>query len=75
MISITLARAKISSTYKNQPTVLIFDEIVSHLDEKRKIDLFEEIAATSLQAFFSATSVDLIPREFVEKEILDVIDV
>lgn len=65
MISITLARAKISATYKNQPTVLIFDEVVSHLDEKRKNDLFEEIAAASLQSFFSATSADLVPSAYV----------
>lgn len=51
MIGITLARAKISATYKNQPTILIFDEVVSHLDEKRKRDLFAEISATELQSF------------------------
>ncbi len=66
MIGITLARAKISATYKNQPTVLIFDEVVSHLDEKRKESLFEEVAATSLQSFFSATSFDLIPQSYLK---------
>jgi len=64
MISITLARAKISAAYKNQPTILIFDEVVSHLDEGRKENLFAEIAATNLQSFFSATSPDLIPQKF-----------
>lgn len=67
MIGITLARAKISATYKNHPTILIFDEVVSHLDEKRKKDLFAEISATNLQAFFSATSEDLIPQEFLKE--------
>ncbi len=61
MLGITLARARISSAYKNQPTILIFDEVVSHLDEERKKNLFEEISAANLQAFFSATSVELIP--------------
>lgn len=75
MISITLARAKISSTYKNQPTILIFDEIVSHLDEKRKEDLFTEIAATKLQAFFSATSADLIPQRFMETDLIEIIEI
>jgi DNA replication and repair protein RecF len=75
MIGITLARAKISATYKNQPTVLIFDEIVSHLDEGRKKDLFAEISATNLQSFFSATSADLIPRAFVEKGLVEVIEI
>ncbi len=75
MIGITLARAKISSTYKNQPTVLIFDEIVSHLDEGRKKDLFTEILATNLQSFFSATSADLIPKDFIEKRLVEVIEI
>lgn len=75
MISITLARAKISANYKNQPTILIFDEIVSHLDEKRKKDLFEEIAATDLQAFFSATTANLIPEKFIENNSIDVVEV
>ncbi|NBX52206.1 MAG: hypothetical protein EBT63_00945 [Proteobacteria bacterium] len=64
MISITLARAKISANYKNFPTILIFDEIISHLDNQRKIHLFDEISQTNLQSFYSATSQDLIPTNF-----------
>ncbi len=63
MIAITIARAKICSQYRNQPTILIFDEIVSHLDDKRKIDLLSEIGATNLQCFFSATNFELVPFE------------
>ena len=73
MMSITLSRAKISSSYKNLPTMLIFDEIVSHLDSTRKTNLFEEIIATNLQAFFSATSTDLIPEEFIDKNLIDIV--
>ena len=75
MLSITLARAKISATYKNQPTVLIFDEVVSHLDEGRKSDLFAEIQAAKLQSFFSATHSGLIPEAYLESDSLDVIEV
>ncbi len=67
MIGITLARARISANYKNQPTILIFDEVVSHLDDKRKIDLFAEIQAANLQSFFSATSADLIPQQYLNQ--------
>lgn len=67
MIGITLARAKISANYKNQPTILIFDEVVSHLDEGRKENLFAEIESTHLQSFFSATSPDLIPEKYLQK--------
>lgn len=64
MISISLARAKISANYKNQPTILIFDEVVSHLDNQRKSHLFEEILQIKIQSFFSATSFELIPEIF-----------
>ena len=75
MISITLARAKISATYRNQPTILIFDEIVSHLDEKRKSDLLEEVSAANLQTFLSATTANLIPQEFLKKDLIEVFDI
>lgn len=67
MLGITLARARISSAYKNQPTILIFDEVVSHLDEERRRNLFDEISAANLQAFFSATSADLIPLQSAQE--------
>ncbi|MBM5782455.1 MAG: hypothetical protein FJ368_03430 [Pelagibacterales bacterium] len=75
MISITLARAKISAIYKNQPTILIFDEVVSHLDEKRKNDLFEEIKMTNLQTFFSVTSKSLIPQHYLENDVMEFVEV
>jgi DNA replication and repair protein RecF len=67
MMSISLARAKISASYKNQATILIFDEVVSHLDEGRKIALFEEVLQNNLQIFASATSTEIIPGQFLEK--------
>jgi DNA replication and repair protein RecF len=67
MISISLARVKISASYKNNPTILILDEIVSHLDNKRKEALCEEISMTNIQSFYSATSDELMPNNFVNK--------
>ena len=75
MLSITLARAKISSQYKNQPTILILDEIVSHLDEKKKLDLLDEMSKTDLQCFFSATTKELIPEEFLKKNLIEICDI
>jgi DNA replication and repair protein RecF len=72
MIGITLARAKISASYKNQPTILIFDEVASHLDDKKKTDLFFEINSTNLQAFFSATSADLVPPQILAEDFFEV---
>ena len=74
MIGITLARGKISATYKNQPTILIFDEVVSHLDEKRKSDLFAEVKAANLPAFFSATTKDLLPIQYSQDDQLQIIE-
>ena len=74
MIGITLARAKISANYKNQPTILLFDEIVSHLDSERKQHLFDEIIQTNLQCFFSSTSKELIPEKYITDELVQVFD-
>lgn len=74
MIGITLARAKISANYKNLPTILIFDEIFSHLDEGRKINLVNEIATNNLQAFFSATSSDLLPQKILDLDETQIIN-
>jgi len=63
MIGITLARAVISSKYRSHPTILIFDEVVAHLDEERKNNLLSEIKQSNLQTFLSATHQDLIPQE------------
>ena len=67
MLSISLARAKISRNYKNQPTILLFDEVVSHMDLSRKTALFNEINEINLQSFYTATSFDLIPIELQNK--------
>lgn len=74
MIGLTLARAKISSQYKSRPTILIFDEIFSHLDNQKKTNLLEEIENINIQSFFSATSKNLIPDEILKKNIIEIID-
>lgn len=61
MISISLARAKISAQYKNLPTIFLCDEVVSHLDDNRKLAFFDEVAQSKLQYFFTATNLQLIP--------------
>jgi DNA replication and repair protein RecF len=75
MIGITLARAQISARYKNQPTILIFDEVASHLDEKRKQDLFDEISLINLQSFFSAAAIELMPKDYLQNNLLEVVSI
>lgn len=67
MIAITIARAKISSQYRNQSTFIILDEIVSHLDDQRKKNLLSEIDDTNLQTFYSATNLSLLPSQLIDK--------
>jgi len=74
MIGITLARAKISYAYKNQPTILIFDEIMSHLDEVKKANLLTEIIQSNLQCFFSATTKNLLPKNVAQESLLQIIE-
>lgn len=74
MLSITLARAKISAIYKNNPTVLIFDEVVSHLDEGRKDNLFKEIKEVGLQSFFSATTKELVPQSHLD-DMVEIVEI
>lgn len=64
MISVTLACAKLSAVYKNRPTILVFDEALSHLDAANRMLLLQEIAATNLQTFFTLASEELIPTQF-----------
>lgn len=71
MIGITLARAKISAEFKNQPTILIFDEIMSHLDEKKKKNLLDEIQKSNLQCFFSVTDQSLIPQNDYKIQLIE----
>lgn len=75
MIGITLARAKISNNYKNQPTAIIFDEIVAHLDDKKQNDLFDELKDSKLQSFFSATAKDLLPKSYLNDQSLQTIKI
>jgi recombinational DNA repair ATPase RecF len=42
------------------------------LDDKKKTDLFFEINSTNLQAFFSATSADLVPPQILAEDFFEV---
>jgi DNA replication and repair protein RecF len=64
MLAISLARAKISTYYKKRPTILLFDEIFSHLDDNYKKYLLKEIYDLQIPAFFTATSHSMLPNNF-----------
>ena len=64
MLAISLARAKISAYYKKQPTILLFDEIFSHLDDNYKNCLLNEVYNLQIPVFFTATSYLMLPKGF-----------
>jgi recombinational DNA repair ATPase RecF len=67
MLAISLARAKISASYKKQPTILLLDEVFSHLDNDYKKYLLTEIYDLQIPAFFTATTNLMLPEGFCDK--------
>ncbi len=58
LIAITFARIKIFSLLNLPSAILLLDEIVSHLDDKKRINLLEEISRLNCQSFLTATHKD-----------------
>ena len=58
LITITFARIKVFSLLNLASPILLLDEIVSHLDNQKRLDLLQEILKLSCQSFLTATSND-----------------
>ena len=56
LIAITFARIKIFPLLNLPSAILLLDEIVSHLDDKKRADLLQEIATIHCQSFLTATN-------------------
>lgn len=55
LISIILADARLQAGLHGKAPVLLLDEITAHLDQKRRIALFDEIAELKMQAWMTGT--------------------
>ncbi len=55
LIAIVLANARIQAAEWGAPPLLLLDEVVAHLDRRRREALFEEVAALGAQAWLSGT--------------------
>lgn len=64
LIAITFARVKIFSLLNLPSAILLLDEIVSHLDNQKRINLLEEISRLDCQSFLTATNKDLFSPLF-----------
>ncbi len=59
LLSIILAEAKAKAIWKNSVPVLLLDEVVSHLDEKKREFLFSYLIEIGSQFWLTGTDVDL----------------
>lgn len=59
LLSIILAEARAKAMWKNSMPVMLLDEVVAHLDEGRRNDLFEEIVSMGMQVWMTGTDIEL----------------
>jgi DNA replication and repair protein RecF len=55
LLSIILANARLVALARNQPPLLLLDEVASHLDAARRAALFDEILSLGAQAWLTGT--------------------
>ncbi len=55
LLSIILGAARAKATWFNAAPVVLLDEIVAHLDDERREELFGQIASLGIQAWMTAT--------------------
>lgn len=55
LLSILIAQARAVAQWRGFPPVLLLDEVVAHLDENRRRELFAELHAIGAQTFLTGT--------------------
>lgn len=58
LLSIILAQARSLAVFRSLPPLLLLDEVVAHLDLKRRAELVEEILELKLQAWLTGTDAE-----------------
>lgn len=56
LIAITIARVRINSFLNLPKSILLLDEIASHLDDKKRSELFKELQILDTQSFLTGTN-------------------
>ncbi len=59
ILSIILAQARSGSVWHGITPIILLDEVVSHLDATRRLELFEEICDIGAQTWMTGTDTDL----------------
>ena len=58
LVGLVLAHAELLRDLHGTAPIILLDEISAHLDERRRVALFEEILSLSSQAFMTGTDVE-----------------
>jgi len=74
LLSIILAEARAKALWKGSVPVLLLDEVVAHLDEKRRASLFEEIFSMQAQVWMTGTDEELFKEIRDKAQFFDVSD-
>lgn len=59
LVSIVLAQARVRTKISGLAPLLLLDEVVAHLDETRRIALFDELAGLNAQSWMTGTDESL----------------
>ena len=68
LIGLILTHLNLVAEKSNRYPILLLDEVVAHLDQLRRLALFEQIIETNAQVFMTGTELDLFQgiRHFAE---------
>lgn len=74
LISIVLADARVAALRTGAAPLLLLDEIVAHLDEARRVALFDQVLDMGVQAWLTGTDKDVFAPLGARALFLDVTD-
>jgi DNA replication and repair protein RecF len=59
LVAIVLGQARIQADLRGQPPILLLDEVTAHLDQTRRMALFDELCALHAQSWLTGTDDSL----------------
>jgi len=59
LVAIVLGQARIQANLRGQPPILLLDEVTAHLDQTRRMALFDELCALHAQSWLTGTDDSL----------------
>ena len=74
LISIILANAWSLSEFDGVPPILLLDEVTAHLDDNRRVELYDEILNLKAQVFMTGTDKKLFDSFGGALDLFEVID-